>query len=325
MAQTLSIPESVETALREVEKFLSIGYKPDIPIIGLALSSVFGAGGKRLRPSLVLLCHDLFAPPTPRAIELAACTEAVHVASLLHDDVVDNVSMRRGRPSVNAVWGNKVAVMLADFLLTRVLADLSTPENVQALGIVSNATSEMAAGQLREIQYQMRFDTTEEEYLTLIREKTGALIEASCHIGALAAGASPERVSALVRYGHQLGLAYQITDDCLDYWGDPARLGKPVGSDLGEGKVTLPLIRTLESCSPDERRLLVEKLGADVPDAQVLSQVLDLMDRYAIQAKTMALAHTCHQRALAALENLPDTPARAALAAWADYTVERQN
>lgn len=325
MAQTLSIPESVETALREVEKFLSIGYKPDIPIIGLALSSVFGAGGKRLRPSLVLLCHDLFAPPHP----------AGHRIGRLHRSRPCGLtaSRRRGGQCLHAPGppfgkrrlGNKVAVMLADFLLTRVLADLSTPENVQALGIVSNATSEMAAGQLREIQYQMRFDTTEEEYLTLIREKTGALIEASCHIGALAAGASPERVSALVRYGHQLGLAYQITDDCLDYWGDPARLGKPVGSDLGEGKVTLPLIRTLESCSPDERRLLVEKLGADVPDAQVLSQVLDLMDRYAIQAKSMALAHTCHQRALAALENLPDTPARAALAAWADYTVERQN
>jgi len=324
MLQTRLMPDVLEIHLREVEQVLVLDYKPDIPVIGQALTSVFGAGGKRLRPSLVLLCHAIFAPPDRRAVQLAACTEAVHVASLLHDDVVDNVATRRGKPSVNAVWGNKVAVMLADFFLTRVLASLSTPENIEAMAVVSHSTSEMAAGQLRELQYQRRYETSEEEYLTLIREKTGALIEASCHIGAVAAAATPEQVEVLDRFGYHLGLAYQIMDDCLDYWGDPARLGKPVGSDLAEGKVTLPLIRTLEACSAEERRDLQEKLADHQLTPEILGRVFELMDHYDIKEKSLNLARIHRDRAREALQTLPAGAARDALAAWAAYTVDRE-
>ena len=215
--------------------------------------------GKRLRPALVVLCAKATGRWDDRVIDAGVGVEMIHAATVIHDDVVDDSATRRGQASVNDKWNDHVAVLMGDFLLARALCILTDLGNLEALSVVSRATERLSQGEIYEFQIGLQADTREASYLAMVGDKTASLITASCKIGPLIVGANSSAVDALGQYGEYLGLAFQIADDMLDFTGDALRLGKPVGHDLREGKITLPLIHAL-AAAPEAERIGIEAL-----------------------------------------------------------------
>lgn len=290
----------VADALAEVDRELLESLPESLGLVSRASRAIVQHGGKRLRPALVLLTARAFGGVNPRAIKVAGALEMVHGASLLHDDVVDNTQTRRGQATLGAWWSNKVAVMLGDFLYAKSLLDMCGDENRALVTIVAEATGRMVLGQIREIEEQNNFDVTVDDYLFIIREKTAALISAACRLGGIVAAAPRDAIEAMADYGLQLGMAFQIIDDVLDYWGDEELLGKPVGSDLGERKFTLPFIYTLQRLDSTDRatfRALVEhgkgrlsrravrRARAMMDGVDARRHALDVASEYALRAR----------------------------------------
>ena len=215
--------------------------------------------GKRLRPALVVLGAKATGLWDDRVIDAGVGVEMIHAATMVHDDVVDGAATRRGNASVNSKWDDHIAVLMGDFLLARALCILVDIGNQEALGVVSRATERLSQGEIYEFQIGLNGDTREESYFSMVSDKTASLISASCKIGPLVVGAPRELVEALSKYGEYLGLAFQIADDLLDFTGDAATLGKPVGHDFCEGKITLPLIHALAAAG-DAGRSHVETI-----------------------------------------------------------------
>lgn len=293
----------VGEALAAVDRELAESIPENLGLISRASRTVLQAGGKRIRPALVLLTARAFGGVNPRAVKVASALEMVHAASLLHDDVVDNTQTRRGRVTLGAWWSNKIAVMLGDYLYAKSLLDMCGDENRYLVTIVSEATGRMCLGQIRELEEQNNFDIGLEDYLFIIREKTAALMSASSRMGAIVADASRESIEAMAEYGMQLGMAFQIVDDVLDYWGDEALLGKPVGSDLGERKFTLPFIYTLARLSVADRaalRTLVDE-GKGRLSRRAVRRARAMMDAVGAREHAMSVAAEYAARARAAL------------------------
>lgn len=215
--------------------------------------------GKRLRPALVVLCAKATGKWDDRVIDAGVGVEMIHAATVIHDDVIDDSTTRRGQASVNEKWNDHVAVLMGDFLLARALCILVDLDNLEAMGVVSRATERLSQGEIYEFQIGLQSDTRETSYLAMVGDKTASLITAACKIGPLIVGADRSVVDALAQYGEFLGLAFQIADDLLDFTGDAQRLGKPVGHDLREGKITLPLIHAL-AAAPEAHRCEIENL-----------------------------------------------------------------
>lgn len=312
--------------LDAVNRDIVATFCPDIPIMRASAQAILTSSGKRIRPAMVLLAAATTAPVTPRVRRFAAVMEVLHLASLLHDDVVDNTQIRRGQPSVNALFGNKTSVLLADYLLSKSFVAICEMKNTPILKIIAQAAAQMATGQLREVQLQHNPSITVDEYLLLVREKTASLLSASARVGALAAGAAPEVEAGLAAYGLSLGMAFQIVDDCLDFWGNPDALGKPVGTDLAEAHYTLPILHTLSRATLEERTVITEAGGAvNLPiRAQEFQRVLAIMDAYESRTFAEAAARDHLQNALAALEAVPPGPAKTALVELAHFVVSRQ-
>jgi octaprenyl-diphosphate synthase len=209
------------------------------------------ARGKRFRPALALLTAQALGGESDRVVDAAVGIELLQTATLIHDDIIDSADMRRGVPSLNAVWGNQVSVLMGDFLLSKALQILVGLRSLEVMEAATRATQRMVLGELLGIE---KGDTaiSESLYLDLIRKKTSALVSLACELGAILSGASPEQIARLSAFGELLGMAFQITDDILDFTGDAALLGKPVGNDLKEKTITLPLIRALETCPNGE-------------------------------------------------------------------------
>ena len=224
--------------------------------------------GKRLRPALAVLGAKVTGSWDNRVIDAGVGVEMIHAATMIHDDVVDHAETRRGKPSVNSKWNDHTAVMMGDFLLARALCILVELGNQDALAAVSRATERLSQGEIHEYQIGLQRDTREESYFTMVGDKTASLISASCRLGPYLVGAPAEMVEALGKYGEYLGLAFQIADDLLDFTGDEATMGKPVGSDLREGKITLPLIHALEAAPADDRARAVEILHRSEHDEE---------------------------------------------------------
>jgi len=302
----------------------------DVDLVEKIGTYIVESGGKRLRPLLVLLSaralgHNGAAaidhPSGGDHIKLAAVIEFLHTATLLHDDVVDRSALRRGRPTANALWGNAPSVLVGDFLYSRAFQLMVELGRMQILAILSSATNTIAEGEVHQLASIGNFDLDESEYRETIRCKTALLFEAATHSAGELVARDAALTECLRRFGLHFGMAYQLVDDCMDYLGDVATMGKNTGDDLAEGKLTLPMIHALSRARPSQRTLLVNALQRG--DASALPEVLGVMSDLGslVYAKDAALAES--NLALTALQGLPRSDAREAMADLTRFCTRR--
>jgi octaprenyl-diphosphate synthase len=295
-----------------------------VVLIPQLAAHIVAAGGKRLRPLLTLASARMCGYQNgDRHINLAACVEFIHTATLLHDDVVDESNLRRGFASANAVFGNKASVLVGDFLFARAFELMVDDGSLKMLGILAHASATIAEGEVLQLVTQNNLATTEAEYLKVIEGKTAALFTAACQVGAVVAGRSAAEEKALVDYGHNLGIAFQLVDDALDYAADQAVLGKTIGDDFREGKITLPVLVAFHAgtkADQDFWRRVIE--GSEQSDSDLATAMEKITATNAIQATIDRAAHYA-SLASQALSIFPDGPHRRALCDVADYTVRR--
>ncbi|MEQ8368689.1 MAG: polyprenyl synthetase family protein [Roseicyclus sp.] len=281
------------------------------------------AGGKRVRPMLTLAAARLCGYDGVHHQKLAATVEFIHTATLLHDDVVDESEKRRGRPTANLLWDNKSSVLVGDYLFARAFQLMVETENHRVLSILSNAAAVIAEGEVLQLSAAMNLATTEEIYLQVIRGKTAALFEAACEVGGVIANQPEDVVRALATYGDGLGIAFQMADDLLDWGGTSGAIGKNVGDDFRERKLTLPVIRAVARADESERAFWVRTIQKGRQDEGDLDQAMAILMRHGTLEETRieALGHSA--RAQAALAALPDHPLRDMMHDLADYVVAR--
>jgi len=320
----LSSLKQVEPDLLRVEEQLVQLLEKRGGVLKGPAEMMFRSGGKRLRPALVLLSCRLFGPQPESAIAIAAAVEMVHGASLIHDDVIDNTDVRRGQPTMNALTGNRIAVLLGDLLLCQALLAVAELDRVNLVQVVSQAVADMTAGQILELRYQGNVDTNVDQYLRMIEGKTAALMEAGCRLGALINQAGPEQVEACGNFGRNLGMAFQISDDVLDIWGDPDKLGKPTGNDLRERKYTLPFLYAYQQSQKPQRNLVRQLLTKDTLDAGAMQALVQWMDQNQSRENALQLASQYIEEARQALRRTPEGPTRGSLEELLDYVMERE-
>ena len=317
----------VEADLETCNRVIVARMDSPVALIPQLAAHIVAAGGKRLRPLLTLAAARLCGYPGQnggtRHVDLAACVEFIHTATLLHDDVVDESALRRGLASANAVFGNKASVLVGDFLFARAFQLMVDDGSLKVLAILSKAAATIAEGEVLQLVTQNDLSTSEARYLEVIQGKTAALFAAACQIGAVVADRPDHEEAALSTYGMKLGIAFQLVDDALDYVADQATLGKTIGDDFREGKITLPVLVAFLAGDAVEKAFwqrtieTLEQTDSDLDHAMRL-----IADHGAIQV-TLDRAQCFVQEAKAALAIFPDSPIRRALADVADYTVRR--
>ncbi|MFN3278845.1 MAG: polyprenyl synthetase family protein [Paracoccus hibiscisoli] len=295
-------------------------HAPRIPEV---TAHLIEAGGKRLRPMLTLAAARLLGYAGPWHIHLAATVEFIHTATLLHDDVVDESRQRRGRPTANLLWDNKSSVLVGDYLFARSFQLMVEPGNLRTLEILANASATIAEGEVLQLTAAQDLATDESVYLQVVRGKTAALFSAATEVGGVIAGAPDDQVQALFDYGDALGISFQIVDDLLDYGGATETIGKNVGDDFRERKLTLPVIKAIAKATPEERAFWTRTIEAGDQREGDLDQALALLARHGAMeaARADALAHAA--RARTALQVLPAHPIRDMLSDLADFVVSR--
>ena len=281
------------------------------------------AGGKRLRPMLTLAAAMLFGGGKGAEINYAAAVEFMHNATLLHDDVVDDSDMRRGRPAARKLWGNAASVLVGDFLLGQAFLMMVEAGDLDALGTLAKAASIIAEGEVFQLAKAGDLATTPAEYEQVIRAKTATLFAAAAEVGAQASGADDIGRQAMHDYGIELGLAFQLVDDVLDYRGEPGAMGKNTGDDLREGKMTLPVILALADANPAEREIITAALGKPDASDAALSQVVAIMTRHDALARTVEEANGHVRKAREALGPLPPSEMKTILSDIAEFYVSR--
>ena len=281
------------------------------------------AGGKRLRPMLTLATARICGYGGGDHLKLAATVEFIHTATLLHDDVVDESTRRRGRPTANLLWDNKSSVLVGDYLFSRSFQLMVETGSLRVLDILANASATIAEGEVLQLTAAQDLATDEAVYLQVVRGKTAALFAAACEVGGVIAGASDAVTRALHDYGDALGIAFQIADDLLDYGGSSAMIGKNTGDDFRERKVTLPVIKAVAKASAEERMFWVRVIEKGQQDAGDLEWAVDLMRRHGAMEAARDEALGWAARARAALAAVPDHDLRGVLADLADHVVSR--
>jgi octaprenyl-diphosphate synthase len=295
-------------------------YAPRIPEV---TAHLIEAGGKRLRPMLTLAAARLCGYAGPYHIHLAATVEFIHTATLLHDDVVDESARRRGRPTANLLWDNKSSVLVGDYLFSRSFQLMVETGSLRVLDILANASATIAEGEVLQLTAAQDLATTEAIYLQVVRGKTAALFSAATEVGGVIAGADAAQTRALFTYGDALGIAFQIVDDLLDYSGSASALGKNVGDDFRERKLTLPLIKAVAKADAQERAFWQRVISKGQQGEGDLEQAMAIMARHGAMQAARADALAWTDKAVAALDMLPDHPLREMLVDLADYVVAR--
>jgi octaprenyl-diphosphate synthase len=295
----------------------------DVPLIRKVGEYVLSSGGKRVRPALLLLAARLCGYQGNQAVPLASVVEFIHTATLLHDDVVDSATLRRGLASANTLWGNEASVLVGDFLFSKSFSLMVAVGSLDILRVFSGATTVIAEGEVMQLLCTGEIDLTEERYIGVVRSKTAILMSAACEAGAILGAASAERTKALADFGMSLGIAFQLMDDTLDYIATEEDFGKSIGHDLEEGKITLPLIHTLRQCSPDERAAIEAVIEKDEMTLDEFRHVSGLVQQYGGIEYTVNSARRYIQECRAHLELFDLSPVRAALFDLADYVVTR--
>ncbi|HHS82344.1 MAG TPA: polyprenyl synthetase family protein [Devosia sp.] len=286
-------------------------------------SYLIEAGGKRLRPMLTLVSARMFAHPNGNQVNYAAAVEFMHNATLLHDDVVDESEMRRGQPAARKIWGNQASVLVGDFLLGQAFMMMVETGDLSALRTLSEAAAVIAEGEVFQLARAGKLDTSDKDYMEIISAKTATLFEAATRVGAMAGGAETDQQEAMALYGRELGLAFQIVDDVLDYGGVRGTMGKNTGDDLREGKMTLPIILALKEATGEERDFLASALGNGAADDRMLARVLDIIQRYGGLQTAIARALDHARKAREALEPFADSGLRDILEGVTFYCVAR--
>ena len=309
--------------MRQVDALIRQRLSSSVVLIDQISHYIINAGGKRIRPRLVLLFAEAFGFRGPERLELAAIVEFIHTATLLHDDVVDESALRRGRATANATFGNAASVLVGDFLYSRAFQMMVSIDRMRVLEVLADATNVIAEGEVLQLMNLHDPDLTVEDYLRVIRFKTAKLFEASARLGAVLGGAGPAEEESCADYGRSLGTAFQLVDDLLDYEGQTSELGKNVGDDLREGKPTLPLLLALERADPGERDLIRQAI--EHGEQQRLPEILAVVRRTgALEATRMAAQQEADQ-ARACLHALPPSRAREALLELCVRSVHRSS
>lgn len=297
----------------------------DVPLIPELAGHLIAAGGKRIRPLLTLAAAALFGYSGTRQHKLAACVEFIHTATLLHDDVVDESNQRRGRASANALFGNEAAVLVGDFLFSRSFQLMTEDGSLEVLRILSDASAVIAEGEVMQLTTANNLETTIEQYLKVIGAKTAALFAAACEVGAVVAERPAQECNALRDYGMHLGVAFQISDDVLDYNASEAKLGKSVGDDFKEGKMTLPVIHAYSKADESERAFWRRCMVAEEQGEGDLPQALALLQKHGSLEASLAEAYRHADLAAQCLQGLPAGPLRDDLAELVRFSVSRDH
>ncbi len=309
--------------LREVNRLIVDRMHSPVGLIPQLAGHIIAAGGKRLRPVLTLASAQLCGYQGRRHLTLAACVEFIHTATLLHDDVVDQSDLRRGLSTANAVWGNQPSVLVGDFLFSRAFQLMVADGSIEVLKILSDASAVIAEGEVQQLMTTNDTATSEDDYFSVIGAKTAALFAAACRIGAVVAERPEAEKRALEAYGRNFGIAFQLVDDILDFSARQAELGKTVGDDFREGKITLPVILAYQRGDEAERafwRRCLEDLEQNPAD---LGRGLELMERHRALEDSMARARSYGTSAREALKVFPDSPVKRELIEVVDFCVER--
>jgi len=313
----------LKTDLDRVEKQFRHDLDSRVPLIRKVGEYVLASGGKRIRPMMLLLSARLAGYQGDAHIGLASVVEFIHTATLLHDDVVDGAVLRRGQNSANAVWGNEASVLVGDFLFAKSFSIMVRGGNLAILQALSDATTQMAEGEVLQLISTCDLELDESRYIEVVQNKTAVLLEAACRCGAILGGCTEEQEAALAAYGMDVGIAFQFMDDALDYVAEQSEFGKASGHDLLEGKVTLPLIYTLQQCSADERAKVEAIVAQEELPAADLAQVVELIGRYGGIDYTRQRAQDLVDAAKRNLAGFADSPVKQALHDLADYVVSR--
>ena len=284
---------------------------------------LIAGGGKRMRPMLTLACASLLGYPGTRHHKLAAAVEFIHTATLLHDDVVDGSGMRRGKRTANLIWGNPASVLVGDFLFSRAFELMVEDGSLKVLRILSHASAVIAEGEVEQLTAQRQIDTDEDHYLKIISAKTAALFAAACRVSPVVAEASEDIELALECYGRNLGIAFQLSDDVIDYASDAATMGKGVGDDFRDGKMTLPVILAYARGSDNDRAFWRSAIGGERTSDEDLAHATELLRSTGALADTIERARQYGRRAIDALGMFPASKAKSALAEAAEFAVAR--
>lgn len=315
---------SIQDDIQAVEFLFSQEMGSDVATVEELGRHTLSAGGKRLRPAMVSLAARCTGRPflATRVHIMGAVMEMIHMATLIHDDVIDESNSRRGRPTANAVFGNRASILTGDVLLSKAMRLLAMDGDLEIIRMVAEVVVAMSEGEVAEVETHGDINLTVQRHYEIIRKKTAVFIEACCRAGAMVAGADEQVTEGLGLYGHHIGMAFQFADDILDFKGDPAKTGKAIGADFREGCATLPLIHTLPRASDAERLELISSFGRTNDDHRMRA-VIEVIDRAGgfDHARDIASAHV--ESALASLDRMPASAARECLFSIADFVVAR--
>lgn len=313
----------VQTDMQAVDRVIDERLSSEVPLVGQVARYIISSGGKRLRPVLLLLASGAIGSQHPQRHTLAAVVEFIHTATLLHDDVVDESTMRRGRSTANEIFGNAASVLVGDFLYSRAFQMMVDVNNMRVMQILADATNVIAEGEVLQLMHMRDAELSETDYLRVIRSKTAKLFEASSRLAAVLEQAPSEVEEGLATYGQALGTAFQIIDDVLDYEGDASELGKNLGDDLREGKTTLPIICALQHASEADRSRLHQAITHGEIDS--LSELVAIIQHSGGLAQARQLASQEAQRALDAIADLPDNAHTQVMRALATSLLSRRS
>jgi octaprenyl-diphosphate synthase len=312
----------IKTEMKEFETRFRENMRSKVPLLDKITHYIIRRKGKQMRPMFVFLTTKMLGEMNDKAYDAASLIELLHTATLVHDDVVDDANERRGFFSLNALWKNKVAVLVGDYMLSKVLLLSIEKKNVRLLEIAARAVREMSEGELLQIEKARRLDITEEVYFEVIRQKTASLISTCCEAGAVAADRE-DMAEQMRRFGELVGLAFQIKDDIFDY-GTPGKIGKPTGLDIRERKMTLPLIYTLNNAPKEVRAELINIVKNHNEEKRYVNRAIEIVTRYG----GLEYAHTkmmeLKELALHELKEIPDTDAKRAVIGLVEYTTVRE-
>jgi len=316
--------ETIAPQMQAVEAEIARLITSPVKLVADIASHTLGAGGKRLRPALTIFAAQLIHPQTDaRTLTCAAVMELTHTTALIHDDVVDNAQTRRGKPAANLVWGNETSVLVGDYLCAQAFITVARPEFRDVLPHVAQATAELCAGELLETQTRGLLSMSEAQYLDIVALKTASLTGCACRVGAITGGANAEQEERLARYGRDLGLAFQIVDDVFDVIASQSRLGKPVGNDIREGDITLPMLRAMQVVSDSEREELCAIVGKDPISEEEVARALAILRGCDAIEYSMKMARGFVLSAKSQLGAFAESAAKQALLDVADYVLSR--
>jgi octaprenyl-diphosphate synthase len=324
MVTVSDIKAPVAAELAEFEQRFKAAMKSNTPLLDKISHYIIKRKGKQMRPMFVFLAAKTCGSVSDSSYSAASLIELLHTATLVHDDVVDDSYMRRGFFSINALWKNKIAVLVGDYLLSRGLLLSVENKEFKLLEIVSQAVKEISEGELLQIEKSRKLDITEEVYYTIIRQKTASLIAACCAAGAASVGSPETEINNMYKFGELVGMAFQIKDDLFDFGFNQTKIGKPTGIDIKEKKLTLPLIKCLEEASESERRSIIKLIKNDSENPKSVKKVID----FVLKGNGLNYAYNkmmlYKDEALSLLNNYPESEAKESLKNLVEYTVQRE-